>query len=184
MTLSLKKLVERPQDFDDILKETTANVIMKIGAESLLISIIPYYRTHHLPVTAFGYQPTGHDDEFVRIAEQAQLAMVSAARPGAYLVDLFPVLKYVPEWVPGAGFRKIAREGRELAEELQEKPWAWANEQLKNGNAKSSFFTALMEQPGIATKDLDAELIMKKKACAVMYASMLWCLVILCSQLT
>jgi len=41
MTLSLKKLVERPQDFDDILKETTANVIMKIGAGLLLTSIVP-----------------------------------------------------------------------------------------------------------------------------------------------
>ncbi|KAK6974715.1 cytochrome P450 [Favolaschia claudopus] len=64
------------------------------------------------------------DDPFVRIAQQAQLAMVSAARPGAYLVDLFPVLKYIPEWLPGASFQKVAREGRELSTKLQTKPFA------------------------------------------------------------
>ncbi|KAK6969647.1 cytochrome P450 [Favolaschia claudopus] len=50
--------------------------------------------------------------------------MVSAARPGAYLVDLFPVLKYIPEWLPGASFQKVAREGRELSTKLQTKPFA------------------------------------------------------------
>lgn len=29
---------------------------------------------------------------------------------GRFLVDLIPALKYVPEWMPGAGFKTIARE--------------------------------------------------------------------------
>ncbi|KAL1742804.1 cytochrome P450 [Schizophyllum fasciatum] len=119
---------------------------------------------------AFGYEPT-KDDEFVRIAEEAQLAMVSAARPGAYLVDIFPILKYVPEWVPGADFRRVAREGYELAQELQEKPWAWAQDQYAKGEAKPSFFTALLAAKGSFSKDATEEEKMMKKACAVMYAT-------------
>lgn len=119
---------------------------------------------------AFGYQPT-ENDEFVRIAEEAQLAMVSAARPGAYLVDFLSFLKYVPEWVPGADFKRVAREGWELAQELQEKPFAWAHKQLAEGKAERSFFTALIDAKGLATDDPVEEQKMIQKACAVMYAS-------------
>jgi hypothetical protein len=98
--------------------------------------------------------------------------MVSAARPGAYLVDFLPILKSVPEWFPGATFKRVAREGYELAQELQEKPFAWAKKQLEEGKAKPSFFLSLMEQKGLASDDPVEEMTMMKKACAVMYASM------------
>lgn len=29
--------------------------------------------------------------------------------PGAFIVDVFPLLRYLPEWFPGAGFRRSAR---------------------------------------------------------------------------
>jgi len=32
--------------------------------------------------------------------------MGKAASPGAFLVDFIPILKHVPEWVPGASFQK------------------------------------------------------------------------------
>lgn len=112
------------------------------------------------------------NDEFVRIAEEAQLAMVSAARPGAYLVDVLPFLKYVPEWFPGANFKKVAREGWELAQDLQNKPFAWAQQQLDEGKARPSFFKTLMESKGLASDDPEEEMRIIKKASAVMYASM------------
>ena len=28
--------------------------------------------------------------------------------PGAFLVDIIPILKYVPEWFPGANFQRKA----------------------------------------------------------------------------
>ncbi|KAG7446610.1 uncharacterized protein BT62DRAFT_919865 [Guyanagaster necrorhizus] len=61
--------------------------------------------------TAFGYH-TVEDDEFVRIAEEAQYIMISAARPG-----LIPFLKYVPEWI--VFLATSAREGREFVEGLR-----------------------------------------------------------------
>lgn len=108
----------------------------------------------------------------MRIAEEAQLAMVSAARPGAYLVDFLPFLKHIPEWVPGAAFKRVAREGWELAQDLQNKPYAWAKRQLEEGKARPSFFRALMEAKGLATDDPVEEERLIKKASAVMYASM------------
>jgi cytochrome P450 len=97
--------------------------------------------------------------------------MVSAARPGAYLVDLLPILKYIPEWVPGASFQKVAREGRELSKELQNKPFAWAMKQFDEGNALPSFFKDLMENKEVASDDPAEALHIIQCATAVMYAS-------------
>ncbi|KAJ7764633.1 cytochrome P450 [Mycena maculata] len=148
-TLLLQKLLTDPDKYDSHLRTTTGAVIMMIG---------------------LGYQIT-ENDEFVRIAEAAQLAMVSAARPGAYLVDLLPILKYIPEWFPGASFQKVARQGRELSQELQNKPFTWAVKQFNEGNALPSFFKDLMENKEVASDDpAEAEHIIQC-ATAVMYAT-------------
>jgi hypothetical protein len=96
--------------------------------------------------------------------------MVSAARPGAYFVDFLLFLKYVPEWFPGADFKRVAREGWELAQELQIKPFAWAKKQFDEGHAEPSFFRKLMDTTG--GNSVEEQKIIKS-ACAVLYASML-----------
>ncbi|KAK0213184.1 cytochrome P450 [Desarmillaria ectypa] len=140
ITLLLEKLLRCPEQFEELLRETTGSIII---------------------IIAFGYQ-TVKNDEFVRIAEEAQFAMVSTARPGAYLVDFIPLLKYVPEWFPGAHFQHVAREGRELAEDLQNKPYAWA---------RKYFFTSIMETKGLCSDDPVEEEQLIKKAFALMYAN-------------
>lgn len=41
-------------------------------------------------------------------------ASAMGAIPGKFLVDVFPWLKYVPEWFPGAGFQRQGREWKAL----------------------------------------------------------------------
>jgi len=50
----------------------------------------------------------------VHLAEEAMAASAAGAIPGRFLVDVFPWLKYIPEWFPGANFQRIAREWKEL----------------------------------------------------------------------
>ncbi|KAH8799191.1 cytochrome P450 [Flagelloscypha sp. PMI_526] len=140
------KLLQTPKDFERHLRETTGAIIMKI---------------------AIGYD-TVENDEFVRIAEEAQLAMVSAAQPGAYLVDVIPILKYVPEWFPGAGFKTVARKGWELAQDLRNQPFAWAKQRFVEGNARPSFFKMLME---VLDPDIEENETLIKDNVAVMYAT-------------
>ena len=47
----------------------------------------------------------------------------TAASTGLFLVDVIPILKYVPEFVPGAGFQKQARIWRKIQEEFRERPY-------------------------------------------------------------
>ena len=51
-------------------------------------------------------------------------------------------MKYVPEWVPGAGFKRKAREWRGVAERFYTIPFEFVKESMNDGTAKGSF-TAL-----------------------------------------
>ena len=42
---------------------------------------------------------------------------------GTYLVDIFPILRYVPSWVPGATFQKEAKIYRQIQDEFRQLPY-------------------------------------------------------------
>ena len=66
----------------------------------------------------YGIEIKETNDIYIDAAEKAMNTMIETAVPGAFLVDLIPWLKYIPEWFPGAGFQKKAREWRKLQEEV------------------------------------------------------------------
>jgi hypothetical protein len=63
------------------------------------------------------------NDPFVNLAEAGMESASTAASTGLFLVDVIPILKYVPEFVPGAGFQKQARIWRKIQEEFRERPY-------------------------------------------------------------
>ena len=44
-----------------------------------------------------------NDSDYVRIAEIVLAALAEAGHLGSFLVDLFPSMKFIPAWFPGAG---------------------------------------------------------------------------------
>ena len=79
---------------------------------------------------AYGIDVQESNDPYIRVAEEAMKGVSEAGIPGAFLVDSFPVLKYIPSWFPGAGFQKKATHGRELTKALSENPFRYVKEQL------------------------------------------------------
>jgi hypothetical protein len=79
---------------------------------------------------AYGLEAQPENDPIIRMAEAGNRSVTEAGVPGAFLVDSLPILKYVPEWVPGAGFQKRAREWRKLAEEVLEMPFKGAKSRI------------------------------------------------------
>ena len=69
-------------------------------------------------------------DPYVTLAEEAMNGINQAAVPGAFLVDIFPILKHVPSWFPGAGFQKKAAHWREVNASVVNKPFCHVKEQL------------------------------------------------------
>jgi hypothetical protein len=47
-----------------------------------------------------------------------------------FLVNLFPALKYIPEWMPGGGFKIVTQQGRELKEQAMNIPFEWAKTEM------------------------------------------------------
>ncbi|KAF9257841.1 cytochrome P450 [Marasmius fiardii PR-910] len=72
---------------------------------------------------AYGLDIKQEKDPYVAIADAALNPLLEALVPGKYLVDSFPMLKHVPPWIPGAGFQHKAKESKDLATTMVNKPF-------------------------------------------------------------
>lgn len=72
---------------------------------------------------AYGIEVLPANDPYIKTAEEALGSVGQAAFPGAYLVNILPILLYVPSWMPGAGFKRKAKEWRKLGEDVLEVPF-------------------------------------------------------------
>ncbi|KAJ7187835.1 cytochrome P450 [Mycena filopes] len=58
--------------------------------------------------STYGITIDGPSDQFILLSQQTHETIQHAVVPGTFLVDIFPILKYVPSWLPGAGFKRLA----------------------------------------------------------------------------
>ena len=72
---------------------------------------------------AYGIDVKETDDPHVKQAETAMGSVVTITGSGKYLVDILPILRYVPSWVPGATFQKEANAYRRLQEDFRLLPY-------------------------------------------------------------
>jgi len=79
---------------------------------------------------AYGITIKDSDDPYISIAETALNGFAIAGTPGAFLVDYLPLLKHVPSWVPGAGFKRKAVYWARVNEDLRNKPFLHVKDQL------------------------------------------------------
>ncbi|KIJ05619.1 hypothetical protein PAXINDRAFT_93216, partial [Paxillus involutus ATCC 200175] len=64
--------------------------------------------------------------------------------PGAFLVDLIPALRYLPEWFPGTRFLQDAKKYRQLVKETVTRPHQYVLEQMAAGTANASLSSTLL----------------------------------------
>lgn len=57
---------------------------------------------------AYGIDVRENDDYYVQTAENAMAGVAAAGNAGSFLVDSFPILQYLPDWFPGADFKRKA----------------------------------------------------------------------------
>ncbi|KAL1758476.1 cytochrome P450 [Schizophyllum commune] len=72
---------------------------------------------------AYGITVAEKDDLYIKEAQEVVQIQSVAVLPSSYLVNLIPALKYVPEWVPGAAFKRTAREWQEKARKIIYRPF-------------------------------------------------------------
>ncbi|KAJ7629458.1 cytochrome P450 [Mycena polygramma] len=71
----------------------------------------------------YGIDVQSKNDPYIGMAETSLERVARMAVPGSFLVDVFPILKHVPEWFPGAAFQRLAKEWRREMLEMIETPF-------------------------------------------------------------
>jgi len=79
------------------------------------------------------------DDPFISLVKEGTEQLQLAIKEGGFLVDVFPWLKYVPKWFPGAGFQTIAEHGAKLSHDMRVLPYLHARDKFYSGPVTPSF---------------------------------------------
>ncbi|KAF9002579.1 cytochrome P450 [Cyathus striatus] len=96
--------------------------------------------------SGYGLEVKDKNNRFVSMAEEALEGLSEAGIPGRFVVDLVPLLKHIPFWIPGAGFLKFAAHMKQVNHSVEVEAWNEVKEQLKRGTAVPSLATTLIEK--------------------------------------
>ncbi|KAF5346713.1 hypothetical protein D9756_010425 [Leucocoprinus leucothites] len=121
----LPSLLDTPKDFLSHIRNTAGGVTLSL---------------------AYGLRIRRYDDPWIKLAEMTLHTTTQAAVVGRYLVDIIPALKYMPEWMPGAGFLKTAKEGRRIVNSFFDDLYAAAVQEIADGVAQPSFVSLALEE--------------------------------------
>ena len=78
----------------------------------------------------YGYKVAEGNDPYVDLVNEVMEHFAASSAPGAFLVDIIPILRFLPEWFPGAGFKKIARAWRKKTTDMADVPFAYVQAQM------------------------------------------------------
>ncbi|KIJ35877.1 hypothetical protein M422DRAFT_257346 [Sphaerobolus stellatus SS14] len=120
----LRRLLSTPQDYPEHVRHVAGAVIMEIT-----------YGIHIKP----------ENDPYLIVGEKATRALGEVHIPGTFLVDIFPWMKYIPHWMPGATFKRKGREWAKYISDMKELPFQTTKTAMVQGTADSCFVTSHLE---------------------------------------
>ncbi|KAH7335753.1 cytochrome P450 [Rhizoctonia solani] len=111
---------------------------------------------------AYGYRFKSDQDPFYVNAVQTTHNLFKATMMSNFLVNVFPILSYVPDWFPGTGWKHTARKWRDQKNQAIEAPYEWTKQQVATGDFEPSVLSALLQDdesvPGLSDEDREKEL--------------------------
>ncbi|KZT37255.1 cytochrome P450 [Sistotremastrum suecicum HHB10207 ss-3] len=108
---------------------------------------------------AYGYS-AGEGDYFVELADRWMQHINNATRPGMWLVDSYPILKYLkylPPIFPKPAFLKFALSQKKINHELLSGPLNWVKEEMSKGRAISGLAAKKFSEFSESGKEQTAE---------------------------
>ncbi|KAG2066224.1 cytochrome P450 [Suillus decipiens] len=114
----LKRVFSNPEQLRAHVRHTAGAIILRI---------------------CYGYEVKEDNDPFIDLADRAMDQFSRSTAPGAFMVDIVPFLANVPEWFPGAGFKRLAREWSKTCEDVVTTPYKFVQDQMDAGIAPVSF---------------------------------------------
>lgn len=95
----------------------------------------------------YGYTIEPHQpDKLVDLIEQMMTEFSLAAVPMAWAVDIIPALQYLPEYIPGAGFKKTAANWRKSITVSAYRPYRFVQRQMAALTHRPCYVSKLVER--------------------------------------
>ncbi|KAJ7639244.1 cytochrome P450 [Roridomyces roridus] len=91
-----------------------------------------------------GYQPKDENDSFLQLADESMKQFSELTGANAFAVDTFPFLRYVPEWFPGAGWKKKINPYRATCQAAIDTPFIWVKRQMELGKSMPGMVSDLL----------------------------------------
>ena len=113
----------------------------------------------------------------IQMAEEVTDAAADFGAPGKWMVDIFPfrecavifrgsilasfvltplLVRYVPDWFPGAGWKQVVKEQHDNLRKLINTPYEWVQKEIDEGRAGPSFASELLSEKNLSEQDLFA----------------------------
>ncbi|KIK57962.1 hypothetical protein GYMLUDRAFT_228547 [Collybiopsis luxurians FD-317 M1] len=128
---------------------------------------------------AYGISPKSEEDYFVGLAESLSNALTDCLRSpylgeyaisssterknSCFIVDMFPIIKHIPAWFPGAKFKHQASEWRILSDNVQTKAYEHVKSEMDAGTAVPCVATKVIAALRSNSLDCSESSIRKKK---------------------
>ncbi|KAH6905484.1 cytochrome P450 98A3 [Coprinopsis sp. MPI-PUGE-AT-0042] len=135
--LFLQQLLSTPDDFAEHVRGLFGSIIIR---------------------TAYGSSDVELNKAQIATMEKLADGFLALLRPGRLLVDFFPVLRFVPAWFPGAGWKREIDKVRALAYQVANVSYDAAKERLNSGQGTAGYPSIVQQylasiDPGLNEKE-------------------------------
>ncbi|KAI0635126.1 cytochrome P450 [Trametes polyzona] len=131
-----------------ITAEVLAFLQNMVHSPGYYVGHIRRFASSQIMSIVYGYKVAGAVDPYVGMADES-LHIISneiLAVGNVWLVDIFPFLKHIPAWFPGAGFKRKAQVWRAGITECADRPFEWFKERFERGTATLCYCTSLLAE--------------------------------------
>ncbi|KAI9057429.1 CyP450 monooxygenase [Trametes sanguinea] len=125
----------------------TRRLLQKLAtAPDGLTRHIQYFFGATIMGIVYGLEIAEDDDKYLTIARKTMDVFSEFVVPGRYLVESLRILRYVPSWLPGAGFKRKAAEWRKDVLAHRNVPFDAAVENMANGTGRPCIVSSFLEK--------------------------------------
>ena len=121
----LGQLLQKPDGFLQHARTYVPFTVAVVNRPLNLFLFISLVGSTTLAMT-YGINVRPYNDPYIAVAEEAAEASSELFLGGTFLVDVIPILKYVPHWFPGAKFQRTAAVMRTQSGNMRNVPFAEA----------------------------------------------------------
>lgn len=114
-----RQILTQPNDWEILARKFSSGIVMRIG---------------------FGVEIEDKDDPYIQMAIDAENATGGGGTPAGTIVDFFPLIRHLPNWLARSSPLKHARDSGPAIQTLHNAPWAATEPDIKNGTAKPASF--------------------------------------------